>query len=152
MRGELSGVARLPSVFSLALDSEVQWANHPLLAFEEYSVGNYTIGRGYDPGAVTADRAIALRPEVRANVLQRPKMSVQLFGFYDRVWLWNLDRFSTEHGRSVSSLGAGVRAAIAPYFLVEATYAKPVDRPFIDGVKPPARLLLSLTTLFSPTR
>lgn len=152
VRGQAGGVVRLPSVFSLALDGEGQWSNHPLLAFEEYSVGNYTIGRGYDPGAVTADRAIALRPEIRANVLQRPKASVQLFGFYDNVWIWNLDRFSTDHGRSLASWGGGVRAVIAPYFLIEATYAKPVDRPFDNGPKPPARLLLSLTTLFSPLR
>jgi hemolysin activation/secretion protein len=152
VRGSAGGVARLPSVFSVALDAEAQWANHPLLNFEEYSVGNYTVGRGYDPGAVTADRAIALRPEIRAQVLQKPRASVQLFGFYDNVWVWNLDRFSTEHGRSVASVGGGVRAVIAPYFLVEATYAKPLDRPFPDGPRPPARFLLSLTGLFSPVR
>jgi hemolysin activation/secretion protein len=152
VRGELGGVARLPSIFSLAVRAEGQWANHPLLAFEEYSVGNYTIGRGYDPGAVTADRAIAIRPEIRADVLQKPKTRLQLFGFYDNAWVWNLDRFSTDHGRSVASWGGGARAVIAPYFLVEATYAKPVDRPFINGPKPPARLLLSLTSVFSPMR
>lgn len=152
VRGEAGGVARLPSVFSFALDGEAQWANHPLLNFEQYSVGNYTIGRGYDPGAVTADRAIALRPEVRAQVLQKPRASVQLFGFYDNVWVWNLDRFSTDHGRRVASVGGGARAVIAPYFLIEASYAKPLDRPFIGGPKPPARFLLSLTGLFSPVR
>ncbi len=64
VRADLGGAARLPSVFSLAVDGEGQWSNHPLLAFEEYSVGNYTIGRGYDPGSITADRAIAIRPEI----------------------------------------------------------------------------------------
>ena len=152
VRADAGGVARLPSIFSVALDAEAQWANNPLLAFEEYSVGNYTIGRGYDPGAVTADRAIALRPEIRAQVLQKPRASVQLFGFYDNVWLWNLDRFSTEHGRSVASVGGGARAVIAPYFLIEATYAQPLDRPFPNVPKPPARFLLSLTGLFSPVR
>lgn len=152
VRGELGGIARLPSVFSFSLDGQGQWANHPLLDFERYSLGNYTIGRGYDPGAVLADRAIALRPEIRANVLQKPKTTVQLFGFYDNVWVTNLDRFSTDHGRRLASWGAGARAVISPYFLVEATYAKPLDRPFIGGPKPPARLLLSLTTVFSPMR
>jgi hemolysin activation/secretion protein len=152
IRGELGGVVRLPSVFSVSIDSEGQWANHPLLEFEQYSVGNYTVGRGYDPGSVTADRAIALRPELRATVIQKPRTNVQLFGFYDNVWVTNLGRFSTDHGRRLASWGGGVRAAIAPYFLVEATYAKPVDRPFIGGPKPPARFLLSLTTVFSPVR
>ena len=89
---------------------------------------------------------------IRADVLQKPKTRLQLFGFYDNAWVWNLDRFSTDHGRSVASWGGGARAVIAPYFLVEATYAKPVDRPFINGPKPPARLLLSLTSVFSPMR
>jgi hemolysin activation/secretion protein len=151
-RGELGGVALLPSVFSIAADAEAQWSNHPLLAFEEYSVGNYTIGRGYDPGAITADRAIAIRPELRAQVLQTRRTTLQLFGFYDNVWLWNLDRFSTDHGRHVASVGAGARAVISPYFLIEATYAKPLDRLFDGARKPPARFLLSLTTLFSPVR
>lgn len=152
VRADLGGAARLPSVFSLAVDGEGQWSNHPLLAFEEYSVGNYTIGRGYDPGSITADRAIAIRPEIRAQVLQTRRTTLQLFGFYDNAWLWNLDRFSTDHGRRIASWGGGLRAVISPYFLVEATYAKPVDRLFPNGPKPPARLLLSLTTLFSPVR
>ena len=124
----------------------------PLLNFEEFSVGNYTIGRGYDPGAVTADRAIAIRPELRADVLQNPRTRIQLFGFYDNVWVWNLDRFSTDDGRSIASWGGGARAVLAPYVLVEATFAKPIDRPFENGPKPPARFLLSLTGLFSPMR
>lgn len=152
LRGDLGGVARLPSVFSIAADAEAQWSNHPLLAFEQYSVGNYTIGRGYDPGSITADRAIAIRPELRAQVLQTRRTTLQLFGFYDNIWLWNLDRFSTDHGRHVASVGAGARAAIAPNFLIEATYAKPLDRLSFNGPKPPARFLISLTTLFSPVR
>ena len=53
---------------------------------------------------------------------------------------------------AASHPGGGARAVIAPYFLIEATYAKPLDRPFANGPKPPARLLLSLTGLFSPMR
>jgi hemolysin activation/secretion protein len=152
VRGELGGVAQLSPVFSFALDGRAQWANNPLLNFEEFSVGNYTIGRGYDPGSVTADRAIAVRPEIRADVLRTPRARLQLFGFYDNVWVKNLDRFSTDDGRSVAAWGGGARAVIAPHFLIEATFAKPVDRIFENGPKPPARLLLSLTSLFSPMR
>lgn len=152
VRGDVGGVARLPSVFSIAADAETQWSNHPLLAFEQYSIGNYTIGRGYDPGSVTADRAIAIRPELRAQVLQTRRTNLQLFGFYDNAWIWNIDDFSTDHGRHLASVGGGARLAISPYFLVEATYAKPLDRLSFNGPKPPARFLISLTTLFSPVR
>lgn len=152
VQGELGGVAALSPIFSLALDAEGQWSDNPLLNFEEYSVGNYTIGRGYDPGAVTADRAIAVRPEVRARVLQSRRGRVDLFGFYDNVWLWNLDRQSSEDGRRIASWGGGVRALLEPYFIAEATYARPEHRPQLLGPKPPERLLLSLTTLFSPVR
>lgn len=152
VQGELGGVASVTPIFSVAVDAEAQWANHPLLNFEQYSVGNYTIGRGYDPGSITADRAIAIRPELRAKVVQTERARVDLFGFYDNVWLWDLGQNSSEDGRRVASWGGGVRAFLAPYFALEATYARPEDRPELNGDRPPARLLLSLTTLFSPVR
>ena len=35
---------------TLALGARAQYAWKPLLSFEEFSAGNYTVGRGYDPG------------------------------------------------------------------------------------------------------
>ena len=143
----------MPSIFSLSLRAEGQWANHPLLAFERYSVGNYTVGRGYDPGAVTRTARSRSGRRFAPTCCKSPRRRLQLFGFYDNVVGVRISIASAPTmDADVASWGGGARAVISPYFLVEATYAKPLDRPFISGPKPPARLLLSLTSVFSPMR
>ena len=37
----------------------------PLLSFEEFSAGNYTVGRGYDPGALLGDSGFGTQAELR---------------------------------------------------------------------------------------
>ena len=48
---------------------EGQWTDDPLLNFDEYSIGNLSIGRGYDPGANSGDRAIGFAGEIGATVI-----------------------------------------------------------------------------------
>jgi hemolysin activation/secretion protein len=148
VRAELTADVRLNSMFSLHGRAEAQWASDPLLNFEEYSLGNFTIGRGYDPGANSADRAIALRGEVRADVHR----DIQFFVFGDNVWIENLDPNTTETDRALGSYGGGVRARIRPYVFLEAIYARPSDPALnLPPFDPePDRLLLSLTVQFSP--
>ncbi len=131
-----------------------QWANRPLLNLEEFSVGNLTYGRGYDPGANAADRVAAIRiaPRIR---LTGPASDIQVeaTGFYDAVRIWNLDRGTSETDRTLSSAGGGVRVTMADRFALELTYAKPLDRALtIDARRPSDRLLVSLTTQLAPWR
>lgn len=151
-KAELGGVVALGPIFSLAARGEAQWANNPLLNFEEYSLGNLTIGRGYDPGANSADRAVALRAEARAKIYDSPAARVELFGFYDSVWIWNLDLNSTENDRRLASWGGGLRALIAPYAYLEAMYAHPEDLALLipNARRSTDRVLLSLTVQFTP--
>ncbi len=55
VRGELSAEYRPVPLLSLSFDLEAQVSGNPLPAFEEFSGGQYSIGRGYDPGAVIGD-------------------------------------------------------------------------------------------------
>ena len=50
---------------TFALGARAQYAWKPLLSFEEFSAGNYTIGRGYDPGALLGDRGFGTQAEIR---------------------------------------------------------------------------------------
>ncbi|WP_106513113.1 ShlB/FhaC/HecB family hemolysin secretion/activation protein [Allosphingosinicella deserti] len=151
VRADLDGQIGLGPIFSLAAAGRVQVASDPLLSFEKFSIGSLTIGRGYDPGANSADSAIGLRGEVRAAAYRGQRASAEIFGFYDQAWLWNLDRFSTESGRGLASIGGGVRAALGGKFLLEAIYAHPLDRALrSDAPRSADRLLLSLTAQFSP--
>jgi len=150
-RGTLTGLGRITRSLSVFHSVLGQWANHPLLNFDEQAVGSLTVGLGYDPGANSADRFVGTHSEVRADLALIPKVPVQFFAFADNAWLWNLDSFSIENKRHLKSAGGGARARLFGPVLLEATYAKPLDRALsIAERRPPARFLLSLTAQLSP--
>ena len=154
IRGGINGTVGLGRLFSIAAMGQGQWASGPLLSFEEFSVGNLTIGRGYDPGVTSGDKALGLRVEPRVQLPIRSRIGVQAFGFYDTVHIWNDDTGTTEANRSLSSFGGGVRAALPGLLSVEAMYAHPQD-PELNLVGAPRasdRVLLSLTIQFAPRR
>jgi hypothetical protein len=75
-----------------------------------------------------------------------------LFGFYDNVWIWNLDPNSVEDDRRLSSWGGGLRAILPGRAIFEVAYARPEDKALLvpNARRAPDRLLLSLTMQFSP--
>ena len=149
VRGDLDAVAGLGRILSLAASARVQWANRPLLNYEEFSLGNLTIGRGYDPGSNSGDRAIAVRIEPRVALPISRRVATELFGFYDFVALTNLDTNSTEIDRHLQSYGGGLRVTLPNQLVLEGIYAHPLDRALtIDQRLPPDRLLLSLIIRF----
>ncbi|WP_425229566.1 ShlB/FhaC/HecB family hemolysin secretion/activation protein [Sphingomonas sp.] len=152
VRLDLDGEAALSRIFSVAGAVRAQYANDPLLNYEEFSLGNLTIGRGYDPGSNSGDRAVGVRGELIAHLpLNSTRFDTQVFGFYDSVWLTNLDRNSTEVDRHLRSFGGGLRAIFANQVSVEAMYAHPQDRALtIDKTRPPNRFLISITARFDP--
>lgn len=150
VRGSADGVAHA-GPFSVAGGVRGQWSNNPLLNFEEFSLGNLSVGRGYDPGSNSGDRAVGMQNEVRVDVPAFAGVPVQLFGFTDIVWLWNLDRNTTENGRRLRSVGGGVRLTLPGRAFLDIAYARPLDRALsFDDRRPPARLLLSLTAQVAP--
>ncbi|PZU10121.1 MAG: hypothetical protein DI605_05860 [Sphingomonas sp.] len=150
VRGTFDGTVHAGPV-SLAEGMRGQWANHPLLNFEEFSIGNLSIGRGYDPGSNSADRAIGVQNELRVDLPLLRALPIQIFGFGDIVWLRNLDMNTTEGHRRLRSAGGGARVVLPGRLLFEITYAHPFDRALsFDDRPPPARLLASLTAQFAP--
>lgn len=151
VQGDVDAMFALDSWVSFAGSVRAQWASAPLLNFDEFSIGNLSIGKGYDPGANSGDRAVGTHGEVRINVIKRPKARVQLFGFYDSVWLWNLDANTTEKYRNLRSYGGGFRFALNGWAMLEATYARPQDQALLlPGTRRATdRFLVSLTTRFT---
>jgi len=137
-------------VFSLAGALRSQWASDPLLSYEEFSVGNLNIGRGYDPGATTADSAIGWRLEARAKLPPMIPVQPEAFTFYDSVHIWNQDIGTTENDRDLRSWGLGLRFYL-PKLVAEIYYAKPMDKALsIDAKKADDRFMFTLTTQFVP--
>ena len=149
-RFDMDGQVGFARYFSLNGAVRAQYSHDPLLNYEEFSLGNLTIGRGYDPGANSGDKAVGTRAELAARIPFRTDFVVpQVFGFYDTVWLTNLDRNSTEVSRHLRSFGGGLRLVIANKLSLEAIYAHPQDRALtIDKAPPPDRVLISLTARF----
>ncbi len=151
LRGSVSTLGRIDRTFSMAHTVLAQWANHPLLNFDEQALGNLTVGLGYDPGANSADRFIGVHSEARLDFSVLPTVGLQLYGFVDNVWLWNLDAFSTENDRHLRSVGGGIRARLPGPMLLEVTYARPLDRTLsINRTRASDRILVSLTTQLDP--
>ena len=50
----------------------------PLLAFEEFTAGNYTVGRGYDPATLSGDSGVGVTAELRGPRLM-PMKQIQAY-------------------------------------------------------------------------
>ena len=144
------------SAITLSINTQGQWANQPLLAYQEYQAGNLTIGRGYDPGTLAGDRAIGAGSELRIGRPQpasATSVATEFLGFYDVVRLWNIDP-GQEGTTALHSVGGGIRATWGSRGRIELLYAHPLDNPYAQiGLPPPSeRLLLTLTLRAWPWR
>jgi len=133
---------------SLEIHFMGQYTDQPLLAYEQQAIGNLTIGRGYDPSSLTADRAIAVEFQPEIGPIQiTPRVSVTPYGFYDIAYTSDLESgFSPV---TVRSVGGGVTFRL-PYNLhADIAYADPLDKLFAGAPsKPPARVLVQIAIAF----
>jgi len=132
-----------------------EYADRPLLAYGELSIGNFTIGRGYDPNALSGDRVIAAEFKAQTTQIQLfPGFSLAPYGFLDQARVNNLDQGSVD--QTVRSLGGGAefqlfaRSRVIPNGLrVDVAYAQPLDKTSTTAVgKPPPRVLLQVIAPF----
>ena len=147
------GEFRPVPIMTVALGARAQYAWKPLLSFEEFSAGNYTIGRGYDPGSLLGDRGWGTQAELRfGSRVPRSARKPALEGylFWDHAAVKNLDRlFVVAGSRHLDSAGGGVRISWNR-FALDAGLAVPMTRVGIENVRPGPRLLVSLTTRLWP--
>lgn len=153
LRGSLYGEYRPAPKFTMALGLRGQYSDDPLPSFEEFSAGNYTVGRGYDPGTLLGDSGIGLQAELRVgSVLPvRPRaVAAEPYIFFDYARVSNEDRLTVQEGsRDLSSLGAGVRAGW-DRFRIDTVLAFPLQRAGVLNEQQDFRLLISLTTRLWP--
>ncbi|WP_243444727.1 ShlB/FhaC/HecB family hemolysin secretion/activation protein [Sphingosinicella humi] len=140
---------------AFALGMKGQATRDPLLSFEEFSVGNYTVGRGYDPGTLLGDNGLGFQAEVRFGSIipqTRDSLSVQPYLFVDTAWVWNEDRLNARDVRQdLTSIGGGLRALYGDRLQLDVALAVPLERAGVLATeKPDPRLLVSLTTRLWP--
>ncbi len=141
--------------FSLA--PRAQYAPHALLSYEEFSGGNYTVGRGYDPGAIIGDSGVGMRSEVRVgSLLPRTAggFAFQPYAFFDVAKVWNEDiAFNGVGGQKLYSVGAGVRATIRDAARLDAMVAVPLRNAFgAPNARGDVRFLVNFTMQLAPWR
>lgn len=156
---------RPTGLITLVTGTRAQYAGQTLFSFEQFSAGNYTIGRGYDPGAIIGDSGVGVAFEARYG---RPfptgvrRVFVQPYVFGDAVWLWNNAPPAAGNPASpqtVTSVGVGARGGWGDIMRADLAVAVPLqDVPTARGgagvrlERPPVRVLLTLSTRLWPWR
>jgi hemolysin activation/secretion protein len=153
VRADAELEARVGSDVAFALLPRAQYAFDPLLSFEEFTAGNYTVGRGFDPGTLIGDSGVGVSAELRGPRLKPfdsfdGRFQPYLFG--DVAWVWN-DNDGRGSDR-LSSAGGGVRAELGDRFRLDATVAVPLERAGFQTKRGDPRFLITLTTRLLPWR
>jgi hemolysin activation/secretion protein len=137
--------------FAIAVSPRLQYALDALLSFEEFTAGNYTIGRGYDPATLAGDSGVGITAELRGPRLlpmKQSKLTLQPFLFGDAAWVWNKhDGAGAEH---LTSAGGGVRAELSDRLRLDGTVAVPLEKTGFDNRKGDVRMLVTLTSRILP--
>lgn len=150
LRARLSSEVRLGRSFAIALEPRAQLSSGGLLAFEEFTTGNYTVGRGYDPGALSGDDGVGLRAELRGpRVPAGTQFSFQPYGFYDSARVWNRGFPGSD---TLYSVGGGARGALSDRLNFDATVAVPLKDAGFLGQKGDVRFLVTITARLLPWR
>ncbi|MBS0335168.1 MAG: ShlB/FhaC/HecB family hemolysin secretion/activation protein [Proteobacteria bacterium] len=136
---------------SASFRAQAQYADKPLMPYEQISLGDLSVGRGYDPAVALGDSGVAASLDLRyaaipfgAQILASP------FVFYDHGYVRNNDTALSglASSRTLRSFGAGVTLRLANRANLEVTYAQPIDRVTVGGSRPAPRLLVNLTASF----
>jgi hemolysin activation/secretion protein len=146
-----TGEVALGRDFALAVSPRLQYALDALLSFEEFTAGNYTVGRGYDPATLSGDSGVGLSAELRGPRMlpvKRSRIAVQPFLFGDAAWVWN--KHDGEGADHLTSAGGGIRAELADRFRLDGTVAVPLEKTGFDNRKGDVRVLVTLTTKILP--
>lgn len=138
--------------FALSVAPRAQFAFDPLFAFEEFTAGTYTIGRGFDPGALSGDNGLGATVELRApgfNLAKIKGLIARAYLFADGARVWNRNPGFAGPASGLLSLGGGVRADLGDRMRLDATLAVPTDTSGFVADRS-VRFLMTLTTRILP--
>ena len=131
-----------------------QYSRDRLFSFEQLSAGNYTIGRGFDPGAAVGDKGYGIQTELSADEFSlsaRSRTTLRPYAFVDAAWL--RDRGAgVQRSQRVVSAGAGVRLNLGLLGHLDLTAAIPLSTLSGEAGRRPARLLIAFTKTILPWR
>ena len=140
-------------LLAFSIQPRAQWSPDALYSYEQISGGNYTVGRGYDPGANIGDSGVGAKLEVSYGSLV-PKtpggVAWQPYGFFDLMAAGTKNL--PDDPRTITSVGGGVRATLGQRAFLDVTGAIPLERGPYQASRGDARLLVNLTIQLAPWR
>ena len=141
---------------AFVLRNQAQVTGDALPAFEELAAGSFSIGRGYDPGAVLGDSGILNSLEVRFGTMTPESLKAiafQPYVFTDLAHAWNEDPSRRpDNPDRLWSAGGGLRVAWAPGVQSDVFIAVPLVKPDLAQTKGDVRLMFTLTARLFPWR
>ncbi len=143
-------VQRLPAHFSSVVAVQGQYTQSKLLSGELVAFGGPSIGRGFDPSAITGDRGIGGLAELRYDLALPSKLvyNAQLYGFFDGAQATSLATATLpELTQRIKSVGGGARI-YHKYGLVDVQGAYAVRRIGGADERPNPRALVTATFIF----
>ncbi|HSJ78288.1 MAG TPA: ShlB/FhaC/HecB family hemolysin secretion/activation protein [Erythrobacter sp.] len=143
-------------LLTFALQTRSQVTGDALPAFEELAAGSFSIGRGYDPGAVLGDSGFLTAFELRYGTLTPESLTSvawQPYLFTDLAMVWNRDpsRRPSNPDR-LWSAGGGLRMTWGAGLQGDFAVAVPLERPDLALTKGDVRFLFTLTARLFPWR
>jgi hemolysin activation/secretion protein len=137
---------------AIAVLPRAQYAFNPLLSFEQFSLGNYTVGRGFDPGTLSGDSGVGTSVEVRGPrypLFGGGRAVTQPYVFGDVGWTFLR---GTPGSQRLTSAGAGLRTEIGSRYRLDGVVAVPIERAGLQTKRGDVRLLVTLTARLLPWR
>ncbi|THD66089.1 ShlB/FhaC/HecB family hemolysin secretion/activation protein [Phenylobacterium sp.] len=130
---------------------QAQYSDKPLMPYEQITLGDLSVGRGYDPAVALGDSGAGASFDLRYNPIPvGPKIIIAPYVFFDVGAVHNNDTALSglAENRTLRSFGAGVTLRLANRANLDVTYAQPIDPVVAGGVRPSPRLLINLTASF----
>jgi len=142
---------RLGRHLVIALMPRGQYSGANLASYEAFALGNFTLGRGFDPGALTGDSGVGMATEIAFPgqlISAKEQIVAEPYVFSDAGWVWN--RFAPGGGsQALGSVGAGLRTVWRDRMRLDAVVAVPTRSVGLRQAGD-VRFLVTLTTRLVP--
>lgn len=153
IRGQAKLDYRPTPLLALTLKPRFQYSPDALFSYEEISGGNYTTGRGYDPGTIIGDSGYGLQTEVSYGSLipdSPDGIAWQPYVYFDLMGVWNKN--IPGDPQKIYSAGGGIRATIGRQASLDVMAVVPLKRGPLQARRDSARALMTLTIQLAPWR
>jgi hemolysin activation/secretion protein len=143
---------RLAQHLVVTLSPRAQYTSAPLASYEAFALGNFTLGRGFDPGALSGDSGVGLATEIAFPgqvISARAQLQAEPYVFADAGWVWSNFAASPAGSRALGSVGAGVRTLWGDKMRLDAVVAVPTRTVGLRQAGD-VRFLVTLTTRLWP--